>query len=59
MKVNGKSSSEKRTRNLEIKHFYATYLIERTEIEVKFYPTDSIVADYMTKPITGSKFSKF
>jgi hypothetical protein len=59
MEVKGKSSSGKRTRHLEIKYFYATDLIERKEIEVKYCPTDSMIADYMTKPVTGSKFNKF
>ena len=58
MEINGKTSSGKRTRHLEIKYFYITDLIERKEIEVKYCPTDSMVADYMTKPITGAKFRK-
>ena len=56
MEINGKTSSGKRTRHLEIKYFYITDLIQRKEIEVKYCPTDSMVADYMTKPITGTKF---
>ena len=58
MEINGKTSSGKRTRHLEIKYFYITDLIERKEIEVKYCPTDSMVAEYMTKPITGVKFRK-
>jgi hypothetical protein len=49
---------EKQVRVIEqdiwkIKYFYITDLIERKEIEVKYCPTDYMVADYMTKPITG------
>ena len=54
--INGKTSSGKRTKHLEIKYFYVTDLIERKEIGVKYCPTNSMVADYMTKPITGAKF---
>jgi hypothetical protein len=59
MEINGKTSSGKRIRHLEIKYFYVTDLIERKEIKVEYCPTDSMIADYMTKPITGSKFNKF
>jgi hypothetical protein len=59
MEINGKTSSGKRTRHMEIKYFYVTDLIERKEIKVEYCPTDSMIVDYMTKPITGSKFNKF
>jgi hypothetical protein len=59
MEMNGKTSSGKKTRHLEIKYFYVTDLIKRKEVQVKYCPTDSMIADYMTKPVTGSKFNKF
>ena len=59
MEINGKSSTGKRTRHLDIKYFYITDLIERKEINVEYCPTESMVADYMTKPMTGAKFNKF
>jgi hypothetical protein len=58
MEINGKTSSGKRTRYLEIKYYYVSDLIERKEIKVEYCPTNSMVGDYMTKPITGSKFNK-
>jgi hypothetical protein len=59
MKINGKTSSGKRTRHLEIKYFYVTDLIERKEIKIEYCPTNSMIADYLTTPITGSKLNKF
>jgi hypothetical protein len=57
---NGKASSGKRTRHFDIKYFYVTDLIGRDEVEVIIYcPTDDMIADYMTKALTGSKFHYF
>jgi len=59
LEVNGKWSSDKRTRHLKIKYFYVTDLIKRNEIELKYCPTEKMIADYMTKPLVGSKFKHF
>jgi len=59
MEENGKASSGKRTRHFDIKYFYITDLIKKKEIEIKYCPTASMIADYMTKPLTGGKFVKF
>jgi hypothetical protein len=39
--------------------FYITDLIANKEVVIKYCPTDDMLADYMTKPLTGSKFHKF
>jgi hypothetical protein len=59
LETNGKASSGKRTRHFDIKFFYFTDLIKRGEIEVKYCPTDEMIADYFTKPLVGSKFAEF
>ena len=59
MEMNGKSSSGKRTRHFNIKYYYITDLIKRGEVQIKFCPTENMIADYMTKPITGSRFIEF
>ena len=56
---NGKLSSGKRTRHFDIKLFYITDLISRNEVEVRYCPTDEMLADYMTKPLVGAKFKLF
>jgi hypothetical protein len=43
----------------EIKYFYVTDLIKRKEIDMKHCPTNLILADFMTKPLSGSKFHQF
>jgi hypothetical protein len=59
LEENGKSSSGKRTRHFDIKYFYISDLIERREVSIEYCPTEEMVADYMTKPLTGAKFYKF
>jgi hypothetical protein len=59
LEMNGKTSSGKKTRNLDIKYFYITNLIKRKEVTIQYCPTDAMLADYFTKPLTGSKLQKF
>ncbi|MGL6008755.1 MAG: Ty1/Copia family ribonuclease HI, partial [Culicoidibacterales bacterium] len=59
LEENGKASSGKRTRHLNIKYFYITDLIKRKEVSSEYCPTNDMVADYMTKPLTGAKFFHF
>jgi hypothetical protein len=59
LEENGRASASKRTRHFNIKYFYVTDLIQRGEIEVKYCPTDDMLADYMTKPVIGKKFIEF
>jgi hypothetical protein len=56
---NGKSSSGRRTRHFDIKLFYITDLIGKQEVKIKYCPTDDMIADYMTKALTGAKFKLF
>jgi hypothetical protein len=59
LELNGKASSGKRTRHFHIKYFYITDLIKRKEVSIEYCPTDTMVADYMTKPTLGRKFTRF
>ena len=59
LEINGKASSGKRTRHLNIKYFFITDLIKRGEVKILYCPTDEMTADYMTKPLVGKKFVKF
>ena len=57
MELNGKASSGKRTRHFDIKYYYITDLIKRKLVQIEYCPTNEMIADYMTKPIVGSKFN--
>jgi len=56
LKENGRMSAGKRTRHLDIKYFYISDLIKRKEPEIKYCPTNSMWADYMTKPLVEKDF---
>ena len=55
LETNGMESTGKRTRHFDLKLFYITDLVKRKEIEVKCCPTDKMLADYFSKPLTGNK----
>ena len=52
---NGKSSSTKNTRHMEIRYFFITDNIRRNKLSVKYCPTDSMLGDYFTKPQQGKR----
>ena len=56
---NGRDSSGKIIRHLGIRLFYVKYLIGNDEVEVKYCPTERMIADYDTKPSVGGKFKMF
>ena len=59
MAENGKRSSGKQTRALNICYFYITDQIERGNIEIKYCLTDEMTGDYISKGLQGFKFKKF
>ena len=59
LESNGKSSSTKRTRHLNIRYFFITDRISKRELTVVYCPTKKMVADYFTKPLQGELFRKF
>jgi len=59
LEKNGKRSSGKRTRALNIRYFFVTDQIEKGLISVEYCPTGDMIADYLTKPLQGKQFEKF
>jgi hypothetical protein len=53
---NGKWSSSKRTRHIDIRYFFVTDRIRKKEVEIVHCPTAHMVADYFTKPLQGALF---
>ncbi len=59
LEQNGKKSSSKRTRALNIRYFFLTDQIEKGNLIVEYCPTTEMVADYFSKPLQGKLFQKF
>ena len=56
---NGKASSSKRTKHINVRYFFITNRIARGEVRVKWCPTADMVADFMTKLLQGTTFKRF
>ena len=56
---NGRLSSGKRTKHLDIRYFYVRDLLERGILTVEHCSSDDMIADFFTKPIQGRKFQIF
>ena len=59
LEENGKKSSGRRTRHLNIRYFFLTDQIEKGNVSIEYCPTDDMIGDYMSKPLQGEKFRKF
>jgi hypothetical protein len=58
LEVNGKKSSGKRTRHINIRYFLITDAVNKKECEIVWIPREGMYADYMTKAQTGVKFCR-
>ena len=56
---NGKASSSKRTRHINIRYFFVTYRVKKKEIEINYCLTKEMIGDFFTKPLQGASFTKF
>jgi len=56
---NGKSSSTKRTRAINIRYFFLTDQIQKGKLRVAYCPTGKMVADFHSKPLQGTLFKTF
>ena len=46
-----------RTRHINIRYFFIVDRIKSGELKMVYVPTDMMLADFMTKPLTGKQFS--
>ena len=56
LEKNGRLSSSKRTKHINLRYFYVTDCIKRKELQVQFCPTEDMIADFFTKPLQGQAF---
>jgi hypothetical protein len=59
LETNGKLSSSKRTRHIDIRYFFVKDKIEKGEIKLEYYKTDDMLGDFFTKPLQGILFIKY
>ena len=59
LEENGKWSSGKRTRAINVRYFFVSDNVEKGNLQVEYMPTEEMVADFMTKPLQGKPFFKF
>jgi hypothetical protein len=59
LEENGRASSGRRTRHINIRYFFITERIAKKEVAIQYCPTKQMVADYFTKPLQGALFYKF
>ena len=55
---NGRASSHKRTRHINIRYFTIKDYLDKGEMDIKYCPTDAMQADYLSKPLQGRLFIK-
>jgi hypothetical protein len=55
---NGRASSGKRTRHINIRYFFIKDRIGSGELRVEYCPTENMLADFFTKPLQGALFRK-
>ena len=56
---NGRASSTKRTKHINVRYFFITDKIAKNKVTDKWCPTGDMVGNYMTKPLQGAMFKKF
>jgi hypothetical protein len=56
---NGKKSSGKQTRALNIRYFFTTDQVEKGNRQIEHCRTNNMVGDFSTKPLQGEKFQRF
>jgi hypothetical protein len=59
MEKNGKDSSSKHPKHINIRYYFVTDWISKKDLTVEWYPTGDMIGDYMTKPNQGALFRKF
>ena len=59
LEQNGRASSSKRTRHINIRYYFITDRVNCGEIKFQYCPTTEMLGDFFTKPLQGALFTKF
>jgi len=55
---NGRASSSKRTRHLNVQYYFVTDQIKKGYVKVAFCPMADMLADFFMKPLQGALFAR-
>jgi hypothetical protein len=58
LETNGRGSSGKRTRHIDVRYFFIADRVKSGEIRIEHCPTGIMIADYFTKALQGAMFKK-
>ena len=56
LEKNGKRSSGKKTRHIDIRYFFVTDRAQKKEVRIEYCPTSDMTGDYFTKALQGKGF---
>ena len=59
LEKNGKKSSSKRTRAINIRYFHLADQVAKGDVEIEYESTKDMWGDYMSKPSQGQPFKGF
>ena len=59
LEKNGKASSSKRTKHINIRYLFITNMVAQGDVSLVWCPVGDIIGDFMTKPLQGDLFRKF
>ncbi len=59
LEKNGRASSSKRTKHIEIQYYYIADRIAKGDLFVVWCPTSKMIADFLNKPLQGKVFQQF
>ena len=56
LESNGKASSTKRTRHIDIRYYFITDRVKAGRVDIEYCPTEEMTRDFFTKPLQGRLF---
>ena len=56
MGTNGRTSCTVNSRHINVRYFFVVDRVKKKEVEIKYCPTEMMIADYFTKPLQGKLF---
>jgi hypothetical protein len=59
LETNGKKSSSKQTRALNIRYFFLAHQVAKDNLDIEYLSTTEMWGDNMSKPLQGKLFQKF